>query len=65
MVQNWLAKQNKKVSTKAFLSFYKLRCSVNFKQRGLLTDLKQQEITELLAVSYNFSAEVLPSQNLN
>ena len=65
MVQNWLAKQNKKVSTKAFLSIYKLRCSVNFKQRGLLTDLKQQEITELLAVSYNFSAEVLPSQNLN
>ena len=30
----------------------------------VLTDLKQEEIKELLAGSYNFPAEMLPSQNL-
>ena len=40
-----------------FLYYNCVRCS----EKGLLTNLKQQKIKELLAGSYHFSAEVLPA----
>ena len=43
------------------LFFHSVRCSEKFQMEGLLTDLQQQEIKELLAGSFNFSTEVLPS----
>ena len=59
-VQTWLTKQNSQVNTKAFLS---LRCSEKFQMEGVTTDKEQQEIKELLAGLYNFSAEVLPASS--
>ena len=44
-------------------SFYKVFWEIS-NGGDVLTDLKQEEIKELLAGSYNFSAEMLPSQNL-